>query len=435
MTQTKILEQIKKIVKSNLILEPEISISDYFFFTSWSDSYGKWNLNKILKKRINFFENLNYLIKYAIIYSIADLEKYKLTYSKKKNKSQNLIISYTNNYKLLKNYDNYFSCVIKKSNKTRWFLINLDRFKRIKNLPYNLTVLSKQKNYFYFNLKFYLNIFKFIFFILFFKKKIYDDKFFDTLKSGILQILKKSNFSKIYIPYESQPHQHQIIKIIKSFDKKIKIIGYLHSSLTPLPTDFIYKKKYEPDILIVHGLAQKEILVKHLGWQSKNIRNLKSFRYTKKSKSFFTNKLFLPFSLNKPDKLKFNMKNFLELYSIKINQFNIVNHPLMLNSTKHKNFINEIKNIQTLKKNSKNQIKNISIVVGVSAIILEMLENNIEVIHICSEPIFEKHSSEIWKNIIVKELVKGVYSYKIKKVKSLINFGKKNEFQNKCKIY
>ena len=107
----------------------------------------------------------------------------------------------------------------------------------------------------------------------------------------------------------------------------------------------------------------------------------------------------------------------------------------MLNSTKHKNFINEIKNIQTLKKNSKKQIKNISIVVGVSAIILEMLENNIEVIHVCSEPIYEKHSSDIWKNIRVEKLANGVYSYKIKKFKSLINFGKKNSFIEKYKIY
>ena len=38
-----------------------------------------------------------------------------------------------------------------------------------------------------------------------------------------------------------------------------------------------------------------------------------------------------------------------------------------------------------------------------SAIILEILENNIEVIHICSEPTYEKHSNEIWKNIEVKK--------------------------------
>ena len=85
------------------------------------------------------------------------------------------------------------------------------------------------------------------------------------LKFEITELLKNSNFSKVYIPYESQPHQHYIIKIIKSFNEKIKIIGYLHSSLTPLPTDFFYKRFYEPDKLLVHGLNQKDILIKHLG--------------------------------------------------------------------------------------------------------------------------------------------------------------------------
>ena len=61
----------------------------------------------------------------------------------------------------------------------------------------------------------------------------------------------------MFIPYESQPHQHFIIKVIKSINDKIKIIGYLHSNLTFLPTDFIYKKKYEPDLLIVHGASQR----------------------------------------------------------------------------------------------------------------------------------------------------------------------------------
>ena len=51
------------------------------------------------------------------------------------------------------------------------------------------------------------------------------------------------------------------------------------------------------------------------------------------------------------------------------------------------------------------------------------------------EPIYEKHSSDIWKNIRVEKLANGVYSYKIKKFKSLINFGKKNSFIEKYKIY
>ena len=63
----------------------------------------------------------------------------------------------------------------------------------------------------------------------------------------------------------------------------------------------------------------------------------------------------------------------------------------MKHSRDHLKFIDKIENIKFIGNYSSKNDKNISIVVGVSAIILEMLENNIKVIHICSEPIFEKH--------------------------------------------
>ena len=97
----------------------------------------------------------------------------------------------------------------------------------------------------------------------------------------------------------------------------------------------------------------------------------------------------------------------------------------MRNSRNHLKFIEKIRNIKFVGKYSKQNDKNISIVVGVSMIILEMLENNIKVIHICSEPIYEKHSNKIWKNIIVTKLEEGVYIYKIKKNEYFNKFWKK----------
>ncbi len=106
----------------------------------------------------------------------------------------------------------------------------------------------------------------------------------------------------------------------------------------------------------------------------------------------------------------------------------------MVNSRNHISFIKKIKNIK-IQKNFDVSKEKVAIVIGVSAIILEILENNIEVIHICSEPTYEKHSNEIWKNIEVKKLFEGVYSYKIKKKGTLINFGSTNNFAKKYSIY
>ncbi len=435
LSELQILKKIKKIIYKNIISDKEISLNDYFFFTSWSISFGEWSLKKILDKKPNLFYSIKSFFKYSLIYSIADLQNYKLSNEVKKSNKKNLIISYTNNSKILKYFDDYFSCEIKNSKKTHWFLINLDYYKNFKNLPKNLTLLSKQKNFFYLNYKFYFNIIRFLYLILFYKKKIKNNQFYKVLKIEIIKTLKRSNFSKVFIPYESQPHQHYIIKVLKSFNKRIEIIGYLHSSLTPLPTDFFYKRFYEPDKLIVHGSTQKDILTRHLGWKSKKVKNISSFRYNYKRKKFFMKKIFLPFSLQNSTQLITNLKIYTEIYNIDLKRFKIINHPYMKNSNNHLKFINKIKQIKFLGKYSTKNDKYISIVVGVSAIILEMLENNIKVIHICSEPIYEKHSEKIWKNISVTKLGEGIYMYKIKKMNTLINFGNKSNFKEMFKIY
>lgn len=201
-----------------------------------------------------------------------------------------------------------------------------------------------------------------------------------------------------------------------------------------MPVDFI-KKNYEPDVLIVHGTIQKEILTKHLGWSKKEIVISNSFRYTKKAKKNFLNKIYLPISLVNKKKLKLNIKKFFQISKLDIKQFQIINHPIMVNSSNHLNFIKEIKKIKFNNKVFKKLSKNKVIVIGVSAVILEMLENNLEVIHICSQPIYEKHSSKIWHSLISRKLSEGVYSYKLKNRGTLIKFGKKNFFQKKYKIY
>ena len=87
------------------------------------------------------------------------------------------------------------------------------------------------------------------------------------------------------------------------------------------------------------------------------------------------------------------------------------------------------KKISHLKKNNGE-----SIVVGVSTVILEILENGKDVFHICEDPIFHVPSNKIWKKIIVKKIDKGIYHYSLKYKGSLIKFGKKNSFRKSFDI-
>ena len=40
--------------------------------------FGEWNLKKILEKKLNLFYSIKSLLKYSLVYSIADLQNYKI---------------------------------------------------------------------------------------------------------------------------------------------------------------------------------------------------------------------------------------------------------------------------------------------------------------------------------------------------------------------
>ena len=60
----------------------------------------------------------------------------------------------------------------------------------------------------------------------------------------------------------------------------------------------------------------------------------------------------------------------------------------------------------------------------------EALENGINAIHICSDPVFESHSEKIWPNLKVKQLNEFTFHYEIIVPRKYINFGNKNKILN-----
>ena len=163
--------------------------------------------------------------------------------------------------------------------------------------------------------------------------------------------------------------------------------------------------------------------------QKKKIRVYNSFRYKKEKKEKFMNKIFLPYSINNDRKLA---KSFRLLFSLEKNiypTFEIKNHPFMSKGRKHLILFNQLKEIQKKIKN-KNSIKNnLTIVFGVSASIIEILEHGIDVINICENELFDSHSNKIWKNIRVEKITKNIFKYSLKQNGNIIKFGNKNEFR------
>ena len=85
----------------------------------------------------------------------------------------------------------------------------------------------------------------------------------------------------------------------------------------------------------------------------------------------------------------------------------------MSNSKKH---LNLIKILKTLMSDSKNRTNDFCICIGSTATVIESLENNVDVVHLVFEPIFEVYTSALWRNINTKILDENIFYYNLKKI-------------------
>ena len=118
--------------------------------------------------------------------------------------------------------------------------------------------------------------------------------------------------------------------------------------------------------------------------------------------------------------------------STKINLKNIEirNHPSCFKSNKHLKLIREIKKIISTQ-SSKVSKKKISIFIGATGSVIEALEKNIEVYHICENPEIEMYNSQIWKYIKTKKIEENIFKYTSVKKGLLINFANTKQIYKK----
>ena len=62
------------------------------------------------------------------------------------------------------------------------------------------------------------------------------------------------------IPFEGHPLQYKILRNIKQNNPKVKSIGYMHSVLPALPTDY-FKKNKDLDKLFCKWTSSKKFFV------------------------------------------------------------------------------------------------------------------------------------------------------------------------------
>ena len=418
--QDKILKIAKKISKNNTNFNFEGN-----YLACWSGNLGNSILHSKFRNKKNFFSN--FLI-YFYHYLSFKKNYETINFYNPKKKYKNLIFSYyTTNTKNL--FDDFFSTNLTKTKNSLWVILNTSletnfKFKNCNIILINCISINKLiKN---FLLPFYL-IKALVLFI--FNFEITNIRLFNTFDNLVDKIkgnlLIKFNF---FLPFEAQPHQLYLLKIIKKTSKYANTFGYLHSCLPPLPTEFFFKNTLDNlDKLIVHGIDQSWILKNFLGWKTNKILLSKSFRYTKSN--IKRNSIYLPYAFNNPDIILNSIKFIFESGILKNRfYFNVINHPHQTFSRKHIKLIKDINLIITSYKKEKIIPSEYSIFIGATASIIEALEMNIKVLHISSNPEFEFHNNKIWKSFDIKPLNSNVLVYKLFKRNRIINFGKKNYF-------
>ena len=401
-----------------------------YYLTSWANCLGNSKLSILDRNFLSYGKYLYYLILEDLIPILID---YKIYFDPEsiQNKDYSYICiswSKSSDFDSKGKYkDRYLNSYSDDTDKIIWIVINQDSFKP-KNINENIILIQKKKIR---SISKVLEKSKAIIFKKFSNQYYNHTKLkIDTLINIIELILKFNQIKKIFLPYEAQPFQIGICSHIQKYYPGINIIGYIHSALPPLPTEY-YFRNGSPDLILTHGRSQKDILEKKLKWPKTSLRNISSLRYDKKNQRIKYNSIYLPYQIRKINKVFNELKLlFLENESLfETKEIEVYNHPLMMNSTKHLQLICLIKEFlskDTIKRlHNKNSTKN-TIVIGASAIILELLELGYSIYHISICPQYEIHSPEIWEGISVVKISKYLYKYKLRNNFNYIKYSNNN---------
>ncbi len=372
-----------------------------------------------------FFKFLYSYLKY--MFSIGLHSEYEIVKSEKnKKKYKNIIITWAYKEDFNKNgtyNDRYFKINSKKYRETLWFLIYMS-VEKPKKLDENLIVLFKNKRLFNFNiLRFTTYLFKMLFnktdSLKYFLLKISSfSSFSEIVLDSFLKNIKTEKIKKILIPYEGQPFQKEIIKVLRKKNKKLKVVGYDHTSPPPLPLN-LHHDFLSPDVLLVNGSNQLGFYSRYLKWPRKKLKLVPSSRFQDEKKINFTNQVFLPYEILN-QKIVLNEFSFLikEGEIKKTTDLTIKNHPNASNSTTHLKLIYELKklfNENHETNNPKKFFKSSAFFVGQTTAIILALELGLTSYHVCFEPTFDSYNSKLWRNIKVKQLSEYTFKYELVK--------------------
>lgn len=420
--QKKLIRDSQKIIKKNYYFSNSLS-----YFPIFGDAPGTLFLKSKAENKYVIHFILNYFKFFlSILFSKVEFKRY---FNTKKN-FQNIYFSwgFKKNFDKNGNFkDRYINKNISNFKNTLIFLIYLDNKLPSKVKPNTILVYKKE----------FLKNFNLIFFLKYLLKNI-NFKFFkkmssfSSLSDQVVEFIRKNissqNLKKIFLIYEGQPYQKNIIFYFKKKLKGINITGYDHSAPPALPLN-LYFDGCSPDRLLITGKEQANFYKKYLNWPKSKLKIIPSFRFQNEKKAFFQNRIFLPFELSDKSIFLKNLQILVDANKIKnLNKYEVKIHPLGLKLKDHIQFADKVKNVIKKSKNSKIKKNNkSSVFFGQTTAIIVALELNFKCYHVCSYPLFDSYSSKLWSSIKVKKLSENLFEYELIRKNSFIQKGSNNE--------
>tara|TARA_B100000989_G_scaffold238449_2_gene185346 strand:+ start:9223 stop:10509 length:1287 start_codon:yes stop_codon:yes gene_type:complete len=418
-----IIHNYFKFYKQNL------SISDFYnspfsYPATWSKNSGYY----ILKSFYNFniLERIKHFIKDFI--SIGRLSSYKLLINSdlKKKKYKNLYISWArkkdfNNKGIFKN--NYLPQFTKKNN--LWFILNIDT-KKIYSKDY---LIWQKETFDKFDFRFLLvTIFQIVLKNRFNLRKIYYSINVDTVFSNMVykelsETIQNYKIKKIFLPYEAQPFQKNLLSKIKRKNKKIKFIGFLNA-IQPFPIHLHHFSDLV-DVCYTISPSQRIQLTKIFGWNKKKLILIKSDKFKSRNVNNYKNQIILPFYITNFKKILLLLENLIKNKPTNyFCKFNVRPHPAGLVDKNYRVFTKQIKLIlrKFRKKFNNSKQSNKCLIVGSTSSIIEALEKKLIVYHLVDQPELESLDKYLWPNVNITQINDNIFKYTIKKTKSLINY-------------
>jgi len=421
------LQKIKKLLKK---CDKKFSkrSNSIFYLSYYTQSLGFLIIKNFLHK-VSIIKKINIIFNdlYSTVTSQFSSSSNVVDHTYKK-----IIISWAHENDFKNNgsyFDRYLNINSRNEKDTLWYLIYLDKIwpNKVDNNIHLFKVQNKGLSFFSL-VRIFLSGIIFIFKDInyFYSSISTHNNLAINIKKDFKRFLKR-DLKKILINYEAKPFQNEIIRILKKFNKKIEIIGNIHAPLMSMPSHFVYKD-FSPDKIIVNGLDIKNLFINYLGWSKKKVFVKDSLRILKGKKNM-SNIVFLPYSINSPSFIIESFTKLINENDYNFNKFTVKIHPTQINSKKHQKTYLSLKSLFKKSKNNMAEVKNkrLSIFIGATGAVIEALERNHNVIHICEDVTLEHYSKTFYPNIISQKIQSNIFKYKLKKKGCLLMLGQKQK--------